>query len=70
MDLAINRPKRSIKLEPDELKQLRKYLSKKTPLEASMELQVYRETLIRVSKFGSGAEKTIKTIRENLPKVG
>lgn len=68
MDLAINRPKRSIKLEPEELKRLRSFLKTKTPLEASLELQVYRETLIRVSKFGSGAEKTIKTIRENLPK--
>lgn len=68
MELAITKPKRSMKLKPSEWKRLKAMLNEMTPLQASMVLGVYRETIIRVALIGSGAEKTIIKIRQNLPK--
>jgi len=68
MELTTNRPRRSVKLTVEEKKALKAFLKGKTGFEASMVLKVQREVIHNVVSRGSGSEKTINLIRQNLPK--
>lgn len=64
---TISRPKKSVKLTEKEMTAFKKFLKNKTWFQSSMELQISREVLARVLSNGSGSEKTINTLRQNLP---
>lgn len=64
---ATTKPKRSVSLNEAEINKINNLISEKGILEVSFSLRVARDTLTRVLQFGSGAEKTILKIRQNLP---
>lgn len=65
---TISRPKKSVKLTENEMLAFKKFLKGKTWFQSSMELQISREVLARVLSNGSGSEKTITILRQNLQK--
>lgn len=64
METTSVKPKQSVKLTKEELRQLKSFMKGKTGVEASLEIGVCREVLISTALRGSAAEKTVNKIRE------
>ena len=65
---SIIKPKKSVPLTAGELKALNNLVDRIGMIEATFTVRVSREVLTRVLLVGSASERTITTIRQNLPK--